>query len=98
MHPLGQNGYGGYGMEGAGLQQPTSPHTNGTEDEGSKYSDINSILDQILNITDQSLDEAQVYDIILEDKEIVQGVYSSPPPISSPPSPLIHLIFFPTAP
>ena len=62
MHPLGQqNGYGGYGLEGAGQQQPTSPHTNGTEaDEGSKYSDINSILDQILNITDQSLDEAQV--------------------------------------
>jgi hypothetical protein len=30
------------------------------EGEGAKYSDINSILDQILNITDQSLDEAQV--------------------------------------
>jgi hypothetical protein len=32
----------------------------GGEGEGAKYSDINSILDQILNITDQSLDEAQV--------------------------------------
>merc|ERR1712110_752849 len=29
------------------------------EGEGPKYSDINNILDQILNITDQSLDEAQ---------------------------------------
>ena len=32
----------------------------GGEGEGPKYSDINNILDQILNITDQSLDEAQV--------------------------------------
>ena len=60
MHPLGQNGYNSYSME------PTSPHTNGTEpeNEGSKYSDINAILDQILNITDQSLDEAQVRNIL----------------------------------
>ena len=29
------------------------------EGDGPKYSDINTILDQILNITDQSLDEAQ---------------------------------------
>jgi len=28
----------------------------------SNYTDINQILDQILNITDQSLDEAQVKD------------------------------------
>ena len=64
-----QNGYQGYGLEG---QQPTSPAPaangnngvqdgqQGTEGEGPKYSDINNILDQILNITDQSLDEAQV--------------------------------------
>jgi pre-B-cell leukemia transcription factor 1 len=63
-----QNGYQGYGLEG---QQPTSPAPaangnngvqdgqQGTEGEGPKYSDINNILDQILNITDQSLDEAQ---------------------------------------
>merc|ERR1719259_262384 len=48
-------------MEG---QQPTSPRPNGNlaenaDNDGTKYSDINSILDQILNITDQSLDEAQ---------------------------------------
>jgi len=50
-----------------GLDQPTSPgSTNGNSVEGGgevdgspKYSDINAILDQILNITDQSLDEAQ---------------------------------------
>ena len=69
MHPLGQNGYNSYGMDNS--QQPTSPHANtnggatdGSEVEGAKYSDINAILDQILNITDQSLDEAQVYPTI----------------------------------
>jgi len=62
MHNL--NGYQGYNMGGEG-QQPTSPPpTNGNgrveaEGEGAKYSDINNILDQILNITDQSLDEAR---------------------------------------
>ena len=59
MHPLGQNGYNSYSMD------PTSPHSNGNglddSGDGSKYSDINAILDQILNITDQSLDEAQVW-------------------------------------
>jgi hypothetical protein len=54
MHPLGQNGYPGY-PGGLGAEQG-----GGGEGEGAKYSDINSILDQILNITDQSLDEAQV--------------------------------------
>jgi hypothetical protein len=54
MHPLGQNGYQGYPGLGVGTDQ------TGVEGEGAKYSDINSILDQILNITDQSLDEAQV--------------------------------------
>lgn len=42
---------------------PQSPATNGNgenaENEGPRYSDINLLLDQILNITDQSLDEAQ---------------------------------------
>ncbi len=50
MHPLGQNRYlvprlgGGTGWEGGGSQVVR----------------INSILGQMLNITDQSLDEAQV--------------------------------------
>eukprot|EP00092_Neocalanus_flemingeri_P021761 GFUD01023607.1.p1 GENE.GFUD01023607.1~~GFUD01023607.1.p1 ORF type:complete len:341 (+),score=64.30 GFUD01023607.1:176-1198(+) len=62
MHNL--NGYPGYNMGNDG-QVPTSPPpTKGTgraetEGEGAKYSDITNILDQILNITDQSLDEAQ---------------------------------------
>ena len=45
----------------------SSPPANGENGGGesggggnAKYSDINTILDQILNITDQSLDEAQV--------------------------------------
>ena len=33
-------------------------------DSATPYSDINQILDQILNITDQSLDEAQVRKIL----------------------------------
>ena len=53
MHPLGQNGYH-QGYPGLGGDQAAEGG------EGAKYSDINSILDQILNITDQSLDEAQV--------------------------------------
>ena len=66
---------GGYGMEGQQQspppdQQVGSPHdpSNGGADQNGgagpggapHYSDINQILDQILNITDQSLDEAQV--------------------------------------
>merc|ERR1712110_1360748 len=71
MHPL-SGGYGGYGLENqqspqeAGSpQQDPSGGGNGAVGEGQNgsgpnYSDINQILDQILNITDQSLDEAQV--------------------------------------
>ena len=57
----GMNGYqggGGYNME------PAQPNGNGrleeTEGEAPKYSDINLILDQILSMSDQSVDEAQV--------------------------------------
>jgi len=67
MHPLGQNGgYAGYGMVEGGHEAASPPPANGnnggggeTEGEAPRYSDINQILDQILNITDQSLDEAQ---------------------------------------
>ena len=41
---------------------PSAPSNGNSvegEGDGPKYSDINTILDQILNITDQSLDEAQ---------------------------------------
>jgi len=57
----GMNGYqggGGYNMEAA------QPNGNGRLEEGEgeapKYSDINLILDQILSMSDQSVDEAQV--------------------------------------
>ena len=70
MHPL-SGGYGGYGLENqqspqeAGSPQQDPSGGNGAVGEGQNgsgpnYSDINQILDQILNITDQSLDEAQV--------------------------------------
>jgi len=63
------------GMDAGGQQQsppeagsPNTHHdpTNGGGDQNgppSNYTDINQILDQILNITDQSLDEAQVRDL-----------------------------------
>jgi hypothetical protein len=59
MHPLNQNQYNGYQ---APVGSPTNGENGGGEQqqEAAKYSDINTILDQILNITDQSLDEAQV--------------------------------------
>ena len=73
MHPL-SGGYGGYGLEnqqsppeaGSPQQDPNAGGGNGAVGDagqngsGANYSDINQILDQILNITDQSLDEAQV--------------------------------------
>lgn len=50
--------YPGYGGEEVG--SPVSANgDNNTENEAPRYSDINLLLDQILNITDQSLDEAQ---------------------------------------
>jgi len=62
-----------YGMQQMGgevvQQQPTSPLPSPTEDTASLgrtqegvrgTANINTILDQIMNITDQSLDEAQV--------------------------------------
>ena len=76
MHPLSSAAYqqsmAGYGSgmegqqsppEGAGSPQDPANGSSGTDQNGSggtNYSDINQILDQILNITDQSLDEAQV--------------------------------------
>merc|ERR1712110_1018096 len=70
MHPL-SGGYGGYGLENQQSPQeagsPQDPNAGGNgavgdagqNGSGPNYSDINQILDQILNITDQSLDEAQ---------------------------------------
>ena len=81
MHPLGQNGgYPGYTM-GVESQAASPPPTNGnsapeSDGEGARYSDINQILDQILNITDQSLDEAQVMDITNDTQCTITFYYS----------------------
>ena len=68
-------GYSGMEGQQSPPDQAGSPQDNGTGAAGAadgqngagaaaggqpQYSDINQILDQILNITDQSLDEAQV--------------------------------------
>jgi hypothetical protein len=52
-----------YGMGmGAGQEeaQATSPAPGPADEAVRSHADINTILDQIMNITDQSLDEAQV--------------------------------------
>jgi len=62
-HPQQAYGLGGLGQH---PQQPTSPgpqedQSGGQGVDGIRgHADINTILDQIMNITDQSLDEAQV--------------------------------------
>ena len=56
-----QQGY--EGMGGMAEQQPTSPQSpeeTGGQDGVRGHASINTILDQIMTITDQSLDEAQV--------------------------------------
>ncbi len=50
-----------YGMGPMGDHQAASPGlTEDGQDAIRSHADINTILDQIMNITDQSLDEAQV--------------------------------------
>ena len=61
---------GGGGQPSPSVEGAGSPHgpdgTGGPADHqngsggGANYNDINQLLDQILNITEQSLDEAQV--------------------------------------
>ena len=60
----GYQGGGGYGMES---QQQNNTNGGQAEENGDntnreapKYSDINMILDQILTMSDQNIDEAQV--------------------------------------
>ena len=60
MH-YSQQGYEGMGM---GEQQPTSPQSPeeaGVQDGVRGHASINTILDQIMTITDQSLDEVLLY-------------------------------------
>ena len=59
MH-YSQQGYEGMGM---GEQQPTSPQSPeeaGVQDGVRGHASINTILDQIMTITDQSLDEVHI--------------------------------------
>lgn len=57
MHPVS----GQVGMMPQPYMQPVpDPHgTNPSAEEGGRKQDISEILTQIMNITDQSLDEAQ---------------------------------------
>ena len=58
----------GYGLEQAatngGGQVEAETNGGGEAGEGAKFSDINLILDQILTMSDQNIDEAQVFKII----------------------------------
>jgi hypothetical protein len=97
MHPLSSAAYQasmGYpGMDAGGQQQsppeagsPNTHHdpTNGGGDQNgppSNYTDINQILDQILNITDQSLDEAQVRDLKMKIQNDIATIQTQPLPI-----------------
>lgn len=52
--------HAGVGMAGhPGLSQHLQDGAGGTEGEGGRKQDIGDILQQIMTITDQSLDEAQ---------------------------------------
>ena len=81
MH-YSQQGYEGMGM---GEQQPTSPQSPeeaGVQDGVRGHASINTILDQIMTITDQSLDEVHILDLLLlrERFIIFLSEKKSPPP------------------
>ena len=59
MH-YSQQGYEGMGGLGEQQTSPQSPEEAGVQDGVRGHASINTILDQIMTITDQSLDEAQV--------------------------------------
>ena len=65
QHYTQGQGYGGVGGVGDGQQQAQSPQPQddslNTGDGMRGHASINTILDQIMTITDQSLDEAQVF-------------------------------------
>ena len=58
----------GFGLEQAatngGGQVEAETNGGGEAGEGAKFSDINLILDQILTMSDQNIDEAQVFKTI----------------------------------
>jgi len=74
MH--GQGGfYGTEDLKVSGSPQNQEHDTNGGG-EGARYSDINMLLDQILNITDQSLDEAQTRKVTLNTNRMKPALFS----------------------
>lgn len=62
-YPGGQ--YGGLESTNGGAEETNGVATNNSEQqsEGPKYSDINLILDQILDMSGQNIDEAQVREL-----------------------------------
>ena len=68
----------GFGLEQAatngGGQVEAETNGGGEAGEGAKFSDINLILDQILTMSDQNIDEAQVFKIISFSLEENQSV------------------------
>lgn len=65
MHPSAQAAAGmllpqHYGAMGGSVVDPSTGNNQGNDtNDGVRKQDINTILEQIMNITDQSLDEAQ---------------------------------------
>ena len=59
----------GFGLEQAatngGGQVEAETNGGGEAGEGAKFSDINLILDQILTMSDQNIDEAQVFETLV---------------------------------
>lgn len=69
---MDMQGHAGYFQEAG--DQPNTEEAKG--DVGSRYSDINLLLDQILNITDQSLDEAQARKHTLNSHRMKPALFS----------------------
>jgi len=57
MHPV--SAQVGMMSQPYGMQSPVDPSAPSTPDQDGRKQDIGEILQQIMNITDQSLDEAQ---------------------------------------
>jgi len=71
--------YGGYGLEN-GLNSPTTEVPTSIQSPNithqTNYSDINQMLDQILNITEQNLDDAQTQKQILNNDRMKPALFS----------------------
>jgi hypothetical protein len=70
--------YGSYGLEN-GLTSPTTEDAASLHSPNmsqSSYTDINQMLDQILNITEQNLDQAQTQKQILNNDRMKPVLFS----------------------